>query len=944
MTVVAACLCALLAVLAPNPCAAQSSGERRPAFAQREARLFDFEEIESNPAPVPMFWVRAQDSPGAGRDRPGFPIWNAAELDGTHAHSGVGAVKLPTQGGSTSLLLERGVLPIFQRADYVLTAQVLTDGLKHARARLVARLLDADGRVVDASERQSNLIVSQNRWTLARVEIPGDYDNASFLQIELQVLQPSQYQARTLGSRQVYDEDFDGAAWFDDVSVAQLPRIEISTSVQTNVFIHPAAPDINFLVRDLTGERLTVHLSVADAQGATVDQESRRLTTGRTLAAWRPSLKRLGWYRATLTVNSDATVLATTSVDFLWIGPQATSESASIRRELSGSTSDWRRFELVAIDPHPQLSAVLVDLVTRVGVGSVTVPVWEGLYDAQSEEAGSAANVSTSLVTRLLERGRQVALSLPRLPKDLADAAKVDPEDPWELARRGPELWGPFVDRYLDRFGQSIRRWEVGPPWDDRVFWDVDRRKTLASVVRIFERLVPGPILCVPWRADLAATDEILGQLPREAALRVFVPEDMPSGSIAALMPSRAGIKPGAHDLTVVLGTSFDSRLAMREGASEISRRLAEFWRVFGDDASASVALLQPWTWTQDQRPQISPKPELAALATLIPRLSGRRFVGELPAGPGIRALVFSPAGSLDATDQGVLIAWNESGMPRTTLRAYLGTTSARPFDIFGNAIAEGDPDDVRAAFRTVRAGSGRTPEVILGLTDEPVIVEGVDPRMALFQAGVRIEPPFIEASSKVHAHWIVVQNPWPVPVEVNIRVIKPGGVDGADARRDRSWRVTPRQARIVVDPGREERIPVELSFSPGEEAGTKEFVMDVEAAADQSLGSLRIHRDLELGSSLLDLQLSAKIDENQNVVVETYVSNRGRVPVDLQLTAFAPGLSRIKSVVTNLLPGGVGVRAFSYDRAGSLRGERVYVTLEDVAGSVRINKAVVIE
>ncbi len=953
----AGALCALATLLALSPCASAQVSEHRPSFAQREARTFDFEEIETS-APVPMYWVRAQDSPGAGRDRPGFPIWNAAELDATFVHAGKGAVKLPTRGGSTSLLLERGVLPVFQKADYVISAFVLTDGLNHARARIVARLLDPSGAVVPGSQRASELVQPRRVWSKVSVELPGDFENASFLQLELQLLQPQQFEAGTLGNRQVFSEDFDGAAWFDDVTISQLPRIEVSTASPANIVVFPARPDITFLVRDLTGEKLSVRLEILDADGNPVDRQSRSLTTGRTLAAWQPDLKKLGWYRGVLTVTNGAATLATTHVDFIWIPPTGAADAIGIRGELAGSAADWRRFELIALEPRPELCTSLPEILDRVGIGAVTVPVWEGLFEAEQPTA-TQERPSAALIGRLLDRGHQVTLSVPRLPTDLAQRAKVDPDDPWELARRGPELWAPFVDRYLDRFGQSVRRWQVGPAWDDRVFWDSGREKTLASVLRVFERLVPGPILCVPWRADLASTDQLLAQLPADAALRILVPEDMPAGAIddVAAASRRApptipatGARPASiaphHDLSIVLGTDFGPRYGVRGSASELARRLVGFWKSFGDQPVTNVALLQPWEWSQDQNAQVMPKAELAVLANLIPRLSNRRFVGELPSAPGVRALVFSAPSDAHEPDRGMMVAWNESSPePSVLLRTYLGATESRAYDIFGNRIAEGDPLDSAATFRLIDEGGSRATEALLRVTDEPVIVEGLDPRLALFQSRVRIDPELIQAGSKTHVHSIIVQNPWPTPVEVKVRVVKPGGVEGEESRRDRSWRVVPRQARVVVDPGKEERIPIELSYGPGEEAGPKEFVLDIEAATDQSMGTMRLHRQAELGSSTLDVQVSAKIDADQNVIVEAYVSNRGQGPMDLELTAFAPGLARSRSVVTNLMPGAVGMRAFRYNAsAASLRGQRVYVTVEDVAGGLRLNKAVVIE
>ncbi|MFY7895135.1 MAG: hypothetical protein ACOVP8_02795, partial [Phycisphaerales bacterium] len=117
----------------------------RPTVAGRLARIFDFEEQQTNPGEVPQFWFRNQDA--AQRPRPGFPGWNRAELvyNATLAHQGEGFVSLPTQGGSTSLLLESGVLPVFADTDYRIFAHIRTANLRDARAAIIARFIDAQG-------------------------------------------------------------------------------------------------------------------------------------------------------------------------------------------------------------------------------------------------------------------------------------------------------------------------------------------------------------------------------------------------------------------------------------------------------------------------------------------------------------------------------------------------------------------------------------------------------------------------------------------------------------------------------------------------------------------------------------------------------------------------------------------------------------------------------
>jgi hypothetical protein len=119
----------------------------RPETSGRVVKVFNFEEAKTNPGDVPRGWFRSFDEPS--RARPGFPDWNKASLsyttEGGVAFGGAGSVMLPTRGGSTALVVNEGVLPVFQNADYLISAKVRTDRLVHARAAMVARFLDKSG-------------------------------------------------------------------------------------------------------------------------------------------------------------------------------------------------------------------------------------------------------------------------------------------------------------------------------------------------------------------------------------------------------------------------------------------------------------------------------------------------------------------------------------------------------------------------------------------------------------------------------------------------------------------------------------------------------------------------------------------------------------------------------------------------------------------------------
>jgi hypothetical protein len=127
----------------------------RPAAARRVVAQFDFEKPE--PFALPRHWDLAQDGSRAGGARPGFPIYNSAEHDTSVAFRGGGSIRVFTRGGSTSVRLNSGVVPVFSQTEYLVSAKVRTQGLVRAGAVLAARYLDKGGVPVPGTEVRSEL-------------------------------------------------------------------------------------------------------------------------------------------------------------------------------------------------------------------------------------------------------------------------------------------------------------------------------------------------------------------------------------------------------------------------------------------------------------------------------------------------------------------------------------------------------------------------------------------------------------------------------------------------------------------------------------------------------------------------------------------------------------------------------------------------------------------
>lgn len=797
----------------------------RPAAAGRVVGRFDFEERTTNPYSVPRHWSRHQDDPGPTPDAPrvpraGFPVWNQAYLDYTFACEGEGSLCLPTAGGSTAVRVDAGVLPIFPDADYLISARVRTYRLEHARARLTAWVVDSAGEAVDGSVTHGDLVLAETGWVTTSINLPGHWADAAFLQVELELLQPERYASATLGEHQVWPQDIRGAAWFDDVTVAQLPRVTIATGSAANITTAPDTPRVRTLVRDMTGERITSRVRLYDDLGALVDSSEQPVAPGAGWREWAPRVARFGWYRATLDVMSGSRRVGSSYVDFVYLPKAAAGGSG--------------RLGLIMADLPGAVRDALPDLARGAGAASVTIPVWsESLNPAAipAEIDGLASNVAL-----LLGDGRRLTFSLPRAPAGLAARVRVDPDDPLSVLSTAEAGWEPMLLPFLDKFGQSVQRWQVGrhraqPAWL--------RSDAAGSIVRLqaqIGRVVPGPRLVLPWPLELAPPPHLLGgDAPGLIALTV-APTARPEGmsDVAASWVEAAGPRTGLPPIAAAFLSLPEEEYSRRDVAADLLRRAVEFAGGFDPvlpGAAPELGLISPWTVAGGR---VMPGVGMAVWANLSQRLRGRHVAGLFPVAPGVRCFILAPDAGASAETTGALVAWREAATAAAAIHAYLGDGRVTAIDLYGNERIVPQVDE--------GAGSAATPPHHLAITDEPVFLEGVDVEFAQLAASFRLEPGFAPCTQEEHEHRILLTNPWGTAVEGKLVIVEPGGYSAAAGQRDRNWRITPRVTRFSAGPHETISIPVTIAFSPVEEAGVRDFVAEVELEGGRSTEIGRAH------------------------------------------------------------------------------------------------------
>ncbi|MGD9692150.1 MAG: hypothetical protein AB7G17_11995 [Phycisphaerales bacterium] len=895
----------------------KESGER-PEAARRIVRVFDFEERPWNPEPVPQHWFRAQHDPPS-RERAGYPAWNQAAFDTSLATSGAHSILLPTRGGSTSLRLSGGVLAAIPTADYAITARVRTDGLAHAGARLRARFLNERLDVIESSEAVSRLIRSPDKWTEALVELDGDTPGAAWIQIDLELLQPRELEREhlehiaasedpqppsALVTHRAIFEDISGGAYFDDLTIMQVPRVRLRSTIPGAVAAAPDKPTYELEVRDLTGEPLRVHMIATDLDGNLVDSLDAPAPEAGQRLTWSPAMQQYGWIRVNLEVVGPSGVVARSSSTAVWLPPLPRADS------FSSTARETARFGLTADDARVSQLRDLPDVARALSLGALVLPAWDGAQSRATLRAD--INRLDAAVERAIASGQEVTLALARTPEELSRSLVSEPGAVWDALTAPPAQpnaeppWAPYLWDVLSKFGQRVRRWQVGLISEPLAFWRPNLSTDLDSLEQSFGRLAPRPVIVVPWSID-HALDDRFGSGRWAAALAPPAATQDAISSFVSQASSRAGA-------TIIIEPLDESTYGPRATVIDTAKRAASAWAA----APNRLSLRHAWDWRSRTGPELDPRPSLAVWRQLAERLGGRRIVGELPLAPGARALI------LDGPRGGALFAWNDYADPDDALiHMRLAEDPVRIIDLFGNE---------QSATRINNLDR-------ITLSETPVFVEGIDVPLALFRGSFIVDPARVEAEAALHAVEFVLHNPWPVTISGTLRITDPKG-----------WKIEPRVISFDIPAGGQRRIPAELSFGLGEEAGLKHIVADVDVLADRRHSNIRLAAPLEVGLASMQLTPSYAMVPSPtggppDVVITLSVTNSGQNPETVKVFVIAPGFPSEQAPVSSLGPGETAVRRFRFPNAApTLLNKRIRVGLIDVEGIGRLNKSLVIQ
>lgn len=925
----------------------------RVAFAQPEQlsrvlRDFDFEERSlGNPEDLPMHWSKVE---GAG-----LPHYVNGKLTKDRAHQGEYSFRLDLNGGSLIYRYDVQRIKVQPGAHYRVEGFVQTTPLPYARARITAYFADLDGRPMVQTTRHSIPYASPEgdmSWKSIGVELSAPMETrvdrfnpepvASTLVVELQLVQPAQYAASSLGNRSLFMQDIRGTAWFDDVTVSQVPKVSMSTEKPGNIFRRSDPLLLRVLVNDRFTDDLAAQLVITDAESRTVYQRSGALDMSAAQAVG-PGQKRMslslprlpaGWYEAALVMTSRGQFVGKQTLDLVLLADDA-----------NNALPD-PRFGIVATDLPYQGWDDLPEILSILAAGRVKLAVWS--------EAGDVQQIAPAGFDRLLERLTQLNIEPtacltglpPQIVKQLAKAtdpagngtAPAGPEANWlQLLKADKQLWQPQLAYMVARHSIHLNRWQLGNDGSDMFVTQPAMRQVYSMIYGEFANLVEHPDLAMPWPAWY----ELDGKLPATVALHVK-PEVLPSQLPLYIKdiqatgtqppPARNGTQPvnlrivdskpksPNHNLSIFLEPLERAQYGRDVQIRDMVQRI-----VYALSANAQrIDLKLPFTVHREAPlPNGNAEPEsvvkqpqelLLIARTVMSILSGATFRGTVPIAESVEAFLF------DRDGQGILVLWDKgvTGGVRQ-LAINLGDRPVR-VDLWGNATP------------LIQAAGGRHQGgVKLDIGPMPVFLLDIDGRIAQLRASVAFDNPLIESSFKPHTRKIRFVNPYRQAISGSFRLSGPPG-----------WVINPPAGTFSLNPDEVFEREITLEFPYNSFAGTKTITADFEVQADTN-STFSAPVALKLGLTDVGLQTLALRDGN-DVIIQQVIINYGDKPIDYTAFALFPGQPRQERLVTGLAPGRMTIKKYRFTNVKIAPQAKVRSGVKELDGTRILNDEVSIQ
>ena len=856
----------------------------RAVEVSRVLKSFDFEERRlGNEEDLPMHWVKVA---GAG-----LPHYVNGRLATDRHRSGDYSFRFDLNGGGLVYRYGPGSIKVQQGAHYRVDGFCQTTVLPNARARMTAYFADQDGHTLESSVRHSELYASTDgaSWKQLSVMLTADSPLADSLVIELELLQPVQYLTVDPAAHTLFEQDIHGSAWWDDISVSQVPAVGLRTGRAANIFRRDEPVRLSVLISDRSTEDLVARLAVIDAVGNEVYQRTGKpelLPADPPGAQQRRMLLDLpplppGWYQVRLGMSSGGQALQSRTINVVVL----CDSGKPVRSD--------GRFGFVATDLPFEAWEELPQVLPLMSAGRVKLAVWNGQRNVEESHGAEFDR----LLRELGELGVSSTACLVAPPPALSK--KLNGGGWGKLLKLKPEEWQPDLAFLVSRHANHVQRWQLGADDSDAFVSDPGARLAYQAVYQQFSALVQKPDLAMPWPAWY----ELAGDLPATVALNV-PPSVLPPQLPLYIQDLRGRTD---HNISLTLQPLDRARYGRDVQIRDLAQRV-----IYALAADAErIDLPLPITMVSDDG-GLSSQPEelLVVMRTLITTLSGAKYKGRVAVSDTIEAFLF------DRDGQGIIALWSKADSAGTKeLALNLGERPVR-VDLWGNAAP------------LLRPRGEQRGRVTLSVGAMPIFLVDIDGAQAQLRASVALDQPLLESSFRPHERRIRFVNSYAKAITGSLHLVAPDG-----------WTLNPPTFSFNLNPGEKFDQPLTLQFPYNSFAGAKTLKCEF-MITGESNPTFSVPLTLRLGLSDVGSQTIA-LRDGRDIFVQQEITNYGEHPISYTAFAMYPDQARQERLILNLAPGSTTVRRYRFTNVPSGQPVPVRVGLKELEGNRILNDSV---
>ena len=809
---------------------------------------FDDEKWDLNYDKWPDRWSRIQDDE--------HPHYSKIEIESDSLRSSDRSLAIHPDGASATVMSPPiRVLPKFS---YIVEFDLKIENVDHGRFFVRAELQNSAGEVLQVEQQR---IKASSDWTEVSIEAFQPHDR----EIDRVVL----YFDFVQGER----ADLEAKISLANLRMSRLPSIRIHTSNPFNVYTDPKDVVVTCSLSGILERNPEIRFQLLDATNRGIGEMGADLIEGQIISEsktkakdiidgydgsgkgyegqsnWHPPIEDYGFYRVKVQMISSIT------------GNLMKEESVTVAvvpEQLEKSELGEFGWSLPHAD-SPLSFPVLTDLLPRVGVNMVKVPIWY----AEDDEARGDDLVR---FVELLAARNIITVGVLEDPTDkINDPLWEGIPSPIEgLLSRNPEEWIPLIDHVIVKLSLRINLWQLGRDGDTSFVGYDKLIDTIFHIRNNMFRFGQDIRLCIGWRWDHTkdwekaiswdfeqmtgrkSTDakELDKELKNAHATTgnrwVFVePPETPKNATNELERHQGRVRDFVEQIVVAKVHGADGIFVANPFSGHADPSMERFG-VMNEDGSPGELLL-PWR-------------------TCARLLGSAKYLGSITLPRGSSNWLFRrPDGQV------VMVVWSHED---TEEIIYLGE-DVHHINVWGDSHIP-ERQNGRQVVRV-----GRMPSFVMGLH------EGI----ARWRISLAYQHPHVPSVFGVeHPLVLTALNEFGQGIGGSAEIYVPdlnGSDDLYNAPDDDAWRLLPNAQRLILSAGERWTFPHNVLLS-GAGYGTHRVRIDFDISADQEY-RFSVWREITVGLGDLSLEVTSHLTENNRLIIRQKMKNDSKSPADFK-------------------------------------------------------------